>query len=230
MSGYRDRDHIKSYARRATRISEHQRRAYERLCGTYCIARTEHSVDLARYFPHPDRPLVLEIGFGMGAATAELAEKLPETNFLGVEVYKPGVGKLLSRIEARGLENVRIIHDDAILVLEQMVPERSLDGIHLFFPDPWPKKRHHKRRIVRPALTRIMASRLNEDGYLYMVTDWEEYADAALAVLGETPGLTNPYRGFSPPRDWRPTTAFEEKGRRARRPIRELYFTRTPHS
>ncbi|MFP4113703.1 MAG: tRNA (guanosine(46)-N7)-methyltransferase TrmB [Spirochaetota bacterium] len=207
-------------------MSDHQRRSYERLHDRYCVRREERPVDPTRLFPVPDRPLVLEIGFGMGAATAELAENFPQTNYLGVEVYKPGVGKLLSRIEERGLENVRIIHDDAILVLEQMVPPSSLDGIHLFFPDPWPKKRHHKRRIVRPALTQTMAQRLRPGGYLYMVTDWAEYAHAALDVLETTPGLENPYQGFAPPQAWRPRTAFETKGREAGRPINELYLVR----
>lgn len=226
MSDYRDRDHIKSYTRRATRMSRHQRDAYDRLCDRFCVPRSETQVDPRSLFAHPDRSVVLEIGFGMGAATAELAASLPDVNFLGVEVYKPGVGKLLSRIEQGGLENIRIIHDDAILVLEQMLPAASLDGIHLFFPDPWPKTRHHKRRIVRPALTSAMASRLRPGGYLYMVTDWEEYAHVALAVLANTPGLENPYGGFAPALEWRPRTAFEEKGRRANRPINEIYVVR----
>ena len=227
MSEYRDRDHIKSYVKRATRMSTHQRRSYEQLYDRYCVERTESPVDLARLFPHPDRPVVLEIGFGMGRATAELASDRQDVNYLGVEVYKPGVGKLLSLIEELGLSNVRIIHDDAVLVLERMIPEASLAGICLFFPDPWPKKRHHKRRIVRPALTALMARRIRPGGYLYMVTDWEEYARVAMEVLGDTPGLRNRYDGFAPPQEWRPRTAFEEKGRLASRPICELYFVRT---
>lgn len=226
MSEYRDRDHIKSYVKRATRMSAHQRDAYERLSATYCVPRVSQPVDPRAFFPCPSHDLILEIGFGMGAATAELAEAMPGINFLGVEVYKPGVGKLLARVEEGELENVRIIHDDAILVLEEMLPPESLNGIHLFFPDPWQKKRHHKRRIVRPALTRVMQERLVPGGYLYMVTDWEEYAHAALEVLEGTTGLENEYDGFAPPREWRPRTAFEEKGRRASRPIRELFFRR----
>jgi tRNA (guanine-N7-)-methyltransferase len=236
VSEYRDRDHIKSYVKRATRMSAHQREAYERLHREFCVPLGavplgaapvgDETVDPHELFPNPGRRLILEIGFGMGAATAELAAAMPDVNFLGVEVYKPGVGKLLSLIEAKGLQNVRIIHDDAILVLERMIPEASLDGIHLFFPDPWPKSRHHKRRIVRPALTRMMSARLIPGGYLYMVTDWEEYALAAMDVLAATPGLTNEYEGFAPPRDWRPGTAFEAKGRLADRPIRELFFVR----
>ncbi len=227
MSEYRDRDHIKSYVKRATRMSEHQRQSYERLYGAYCIERTSSPVDPASFFEHQQSPVVLEIGFGMGHATAEVAAATPRVNYLGVEVYKPGVGKLLSRIDDRGLDNVRIIHDDAILVLEQMIPDESLAGIHLFFPDPWPKKRHHKRRIVRPALTRLMARRLEPNGYLYMVTDWREYALAAMEVLDATEALRNRYDGFAPPQPWRPPTAFERKGLRADRPILELYYVRS---
>lgn len=227
MSEYRDRDHIKSYVRRATRMSEHQRRSYERLSGRYCIRRKDTPIEPGSLFAHEERPVVLEIGFGMGHATAEIAAAMPGVNYLGIEVYKPGVGKLLSRIEDAGLDNVRIIHDDAILVLEQMIPDESIAGIHLFFPDPWPKKRHHKRRIVRPALTRLMARRLEPNGYLYMVTDWQEYARAAMEVLDETEGLRNRYGGFAPPQPWRPRTAFERKGLRADRPIFELYYVRS---
>lgn len=224
MSEYRDRDHIKSYVKRATRMSAHQRAAYERLYESYCVPRSDESVEPSSLFPVPDRTLILEVGFGMGAATAELASAFPQTNFLGIEVYKPGVGKLLSRLEEGGCENVRVIHDDAILVVERMIPEYSLDGIHLFFPDPWPKTRHHKRRIARPAVASMMARRLKAGGYLYMVTDWEEYAHSALEVLSSVPELENPYDGFAPPREWRPRTAFEEKGRRAGRPILELFL------
>ena len=226
MGEYRDRDHIKSYVKRATRMSAHQRLAYDRLRDVYCVPRSEHPVDPRTFFTEPDRPIILEIGFGMGAATAELAARARDRNFLGVEVYKPGVGKLLSRIDEQGLTNVRIIHDDAILVLEQTIPAGSLDGIHLFFPDPWPKKRHHKRRIVRPAIAAVMAQRIRTGGYLYMVTDWAEYATEALDVLQAAPGLVNPFDRFAPPREWRPETAFEAKGRRANRGIYEIYLER----
>jgi len=223
---YRDRDHIKSYVRRAHRMSRHQRDAYLRLRERFCVSVSTEPIDPAELFPVPQRPTVLEIGFGMGRATAELAGSRQQTNFLGVEVYTPGVGKLLSLIETHGLDNVRLIHDDAIRVLEQMIAPGTLAGIHLFFPDPWPKKRHHKRRIIRPALTALMQSRLASDGYLYMVTDWEPYAEHAREVLEITPGLTNPFDGYTT-MPWRPRTAFEAKGRASGRPIRELYFTVT---
>jgi tRNA (guanine-N7-)-methyltransferase len=206
-------------------MSQHQRRAYERLRERYCVSFEDHAVDPRRLFPNADAPVVLEIGFGMGRATAELAAKEPQRNFLGVEVYTPGVGKLLSLIEENDLDNVRIIHDDAIMVLERMIPEASLDAVHLFFPDPWPKKRHHKRRFVRPALAELTASRLKPNAYLYMVTDWQEYAEQALEILEATPGLSNAYASYAPPQPWRPATAFEAKGRKNGRPIRELYFT-----
>lgn len=227
MSEYRDRTHIKSYVKRATRMSDHQRRAYERLFARYCVPRESHRVDPSTLFPDPGRRIVAEIGFGMGAATAELASEQPQTNFLGIEVYKAGVGKLLSLIEEMSLVNVRIIHDDAILVMEEMIPPASLDGVHVFFPDPWPKKRHHKRRLIRPLLTSLFAERIKPGGYLYMVTDWEEYAEEALVILSQTPELRNEYGGFASPLSWRPRTAFESKAERAGRAIRELYFIRT---
>ena len=226
MSEYRDRDHIKSYVKRALRMSEHQRRAYDRLSGTYCIPFAEGLIDPADLFPER-RKTVVEIGFGMGAATAELAAAQPDTNFLGVEVYKPGVGKLLSLLEEGEIENVRIIHDDAILVLERMIAPETLDGLHFFFPDPWPKKRHHKRRIMRPVLASMFATRLKRGAYLYMVTDWQDYAESALEVLSATPELENQHEGFADPIPWRPGTAFEAKAALAGRDVRELLFRRT---
>jgi tRNA (guanine-N7-)-methyltransferase len=226
VSEYHDRAHIKSYVKRALRMSEHQRRAYDRLAPVYCVPFAAGHVDPADLFPEQRERVVLEIGFGMGAATAELASVQTNTNFLGVEVYKPGVGKLLSLVEEHGLENVRIIHHDAVLVLEEMIRPASLDGIHFFFPDPWPKKRHHKRRIIRPELTPLFASRLKPGGYLYFVTDWAEYAERALEVLEGERALCNAHDGFAEPVSWRPATAFEAKAERACRPVREMYFVR----
>ncbi|TFH05532.1 MAG: tRNA (guanosine(46)-N7)-methyltransferase TrmB [Spirochaetales bacterium] len=223
---YRDQDHIKSYVTRASRMSPSQRRAYDEYRETFCVPFCPGKQELGALFPDSTRPLILEIGFGMGDATAELAAAMPATNFLGVEVHKPGVGKLLGMISERGLTNIRIINHDAMEVLEQMIPSGSLDGIHLFFPDPWQKARHHKRRFVRPGITRILADRLRIDGYFYMVTDWGEYAVSALETLSQTPGLTNSHEAFASPQPWRPTTAFERKGMAAERPIREILFRR----
>jgi len=224
---YRDRDHIKSYAIRATRMSPAQRRAYDELNDKYCVPVGESPVDPHLLFPNSSAPVYLEIGFGMGDATAEMARSLPDVNFLGVEVHKPGVGKLLSAVERDGLANVRIIHDDALLVVERMIPESSLEGILIFFPDPWPKKRHHKRRIVRDSFVGTLTSRLRPGGFIYAVTDWTEYAEWMLEVFSGTAGISNRYPGYAPAQPWRPTTAFEKKGRLAGHEIRELYFVRS---
>jgi tRNA (guanine-N7-)-methyltransferase len=176
-----------------------------------------------------DHPLVAEIGFGMGRATAEIAEEHPGINYLGIEVHPPGIGKLLWEIERRRLSNLRIIEGDAAEVLPELTADCSLSGFHIFFPDPWPKKRHHKRRLVTRPFTDLLQGKLLPGGYLYMVTDWAPYGDWALRELSATPGLTNPYggppfAGFAPPLDWRPKTKFEEKGLAKNHEIRELFF------
>jgi tRNA (guanine-N7-)-methyltransferase len=170
--------------------------------------------------------LTLEIGFGMGAASALIAEANPGKNYLGIEVHRPGIGKLLWEIERRGLANVRIIEHDAVEVLEKMIAPASFEAIHIFFPDPWPKKRHHKRRLVTRPFTDTLAHALKPGGYLYMVTDWEDYAKWALAELGATPGLSNSCGGFSLSQEWRPRTKFEQKGLDKNRKVWELFFNR----
>ena len=167
---------------------------------------------------------MIEIGFGMGAATAEIARNNPAINYLGIEVYRPGIGRLLWEIQRQGLENIRIIEHDGVDVLKTMIADRSVDGFHLFFPDPWPKKRHHKRRLVTRPVTDTFAAKLKPGGFLYMVTDWEDYAQWALRELSATAGLVNAHDGFAPPRSGRPCTAFERKALSQNRPIRELLF------
>jgi tRNA (guanine-N7-)-methyltransferase len=161
----------------------------------------------------------------MGIATAEIAGAFPEKNYLGIEVHRPGIGRLLWEISERHIGNIRIIEYDAAEVLAEMIPDGFAEGIHLFFPDPWPKKRHHKRRLITRPFTDLLARRLRPGGYLYMVTDWADYGDWALGELSSTPGLINPYRDFAPPQPWRPLTKFERKGLQENRRIWELYFT-----
>jgi len=171
-----------------------------------------------------NRPFVVEIGFGMGLATASIAETLPESGFLGLEVHAPGVGKLLSEMEARGIENVRICRHDAVEVVDSMLAPGSIDGFHVFFPDPWPKKRHHKRRIMNRDFVRLMADRLRTGGYIYYVTDWEEYAESTLEVLTAEPGLVNAYETWAERETWRPVTKFEQRAINDGRLVRELKF------
>jgi len=211
---------------RAGRVTDAQRKSYDTLSGSFTVPFTESQVAYKEIFGN-ENPVIAEIGFGMGAATAVIAEENPEKNYIGIEVHKAGVGKLLWEIERRNLSNVRIIEHDAVDVFEKMFPPHSLDGIHLFFPEPWPKKRHHKRRLVKRPFTGILASKLKPGGYLYMVTDWADYADWALAELNLTESLANSCDGFSPPKTWRPRTKFERKGIEKNHEVRELFFNRT---
>ncbi len=225
----------RSFVVRTTRMSPHQKAAYERLSPVFRIPVSDASTDRLSWsvlFPHrgsPDgrsRPLVMDIGFGMGGELAELAAERRDTDFLGVEVHKPGVGKLLSHIERLGLQNVRVIRYDAVFVCDRLIPEQSLDGIHLFFPDPWPKKRHNKRRLVKDGFPELVAPLLKDGGYLYAVTDWEEYAHQMLDVLTRSRLLVNRYEGFAEPQPWRPRTAFERKGLEQGHRIFEVLFER----
>ena len=215
--------YIRSYVLRQGKITKAQAKAYAEWKDTYCIPFERGRIlDFSTLFPGQER-VVLEIGFGMGEATAQLAQALPHVGFLGIEVHTPGVGKLLWEIRHRGLSNIRIIQADALLAVEEMVPPKSLDGVHIFFPDPWPKKRHHKRRLITKEFLTLLASRMKEGAYLYIVTDWEDYALWILDKISQCPFLHNPYETFAPPIPWRPKTAFEEKGLREGRRIHEIY-------
>jgi tRNA (guanine-N7-)-methyltransferase len=204
-----------------------QRKALETFLPVYGMplhGKNGGNIDFGKIFGNAN-PIVMEIGFGTGEATAVIAENNPYINYVGIEVHTPGIGRLLMEIEERGLKNVRIMEHDAVEVFN-IVKSESISGIHLFFPDPWPKKRHHKRRIIQKPFTDILASKLQDAGYLYMVTDWAEYADVALAELSMTVGLKNAYTRFAPPQIWRPKTKFEERAIADGREIRELFFNR----
>jgi tRNA (guanine-N7-)-methyltransferase len=183
---------IKSYVLRSGRVSAAQKRAYDAWSPRYCVSFSAEILDYAVLFGNP-RPVTVEIGFGMGTATARIAQENPDRNYLGIEVHKPGIGRLLWEIETRSLENVRIVEHDAVETLEKMIGPDSTAAFHVFFPDPWPKKRHHKRRLVTRPFTALLAEKLRPGGYIYMVTDWEDYARHALAELSTTAGLRNPY-------------------------------------
>jgi tRNA (guanine-N7-)-methyltransferase len=214
---------VKSYVLRAGRISGAQLRAWETLGPAYCLPFGPRPLNAQALFGN-DHPLIIEIGFGMGTATALIAGQNPEKNYLGLEVHRPGVGRLLWEIGRRDLKNIRVIEHDAVETLETMIPSASVEGFHIFFPDPWPKKRHHKRRLITRPFTGVLAEKLKSGGYIYLVTDWENYADWALAELSATPGLWNPHNGFAPPLDWRPKTKFEAKGLAKGHQVRELFF------
>jgi tRNA (guanine-N7-)-methyltransferase len=204
---------IRSYIRRSGRLSSSQARALIELLPLYgCEAEDESPLPLEVLFPEK-KELILEIGFGMGEATVEIARQRPECSFIAVEVHKPGVGRLLNEIVKGGLENIRVVHGDADIVINRMLPEASLDGVHLFFPDPWPKKKHHKRWLIQKTFLQELLRVLKPGAYIYAVTDWEEYARWIIEEAAKVPELENPYpESFSPPVPWRPETRFEKKG------------------
>lgn len=218
------RREIKTYVLRIGRMTDAQERAYKELSAKWCIQFDENEkLDFKKIYGN-DNPVVIEIGFGMGDATWQIAKDNPDVNYLGIEVHRPGVGKLLNHIEAEGLTNLRIIEFDALEVLDKMVSDGGVDGFHIFFPDPWPKKKHHKRRMVQRPRTNLIAKKLKKGGYLYFVTDWYPYAEFALEELNLTESLKNRYDGFAEKQPWRSQTKFERKGQAADRVITEIMF------
>jgi tRNA (guanine-N7-)-methyltransferase len=216
---------IRSYVLRQGRMSPAQERAIETLMPLFGIGYASEPTAFPALFGRT-APVILEIGFGMGETTARIARALPGTDFLGVEVHAPGVGALLKQIEESGLRNVRIIQHDAAEVVQHMIAPGSLAGIHIFFPDPWPKKRHHKRRLVQPAFIALLATRLQSGGYLHLATDWDEYAQQMLAVLSAEPLLENTTAGFAPRPDHRPLTKFEQRGMKLGHGVWDVLFRR----
>jgi len=225
MSDVPDRG-IRTYVLRAGRLTDAQRRALEEEGPRFILGFDPAApLDPASAFGEA-RPLIVEIGFGMGQATWKIAQANPGISYLGIEVHTPGVGRLCYELGSRGIDNVRIISHDAIEVLESMIAPGSLAGIHMFYPDPWPKKRHHKRRFVRPGLAELLASRLSPRAYIYFVTDIEDYALWSLDVLSRTENLRNRYEAFAPAQEWRPETKFESHASRDGRGRWELVFER----
>jgi tRNA (guanine-N7-)-methyltransferase len=214
---------VKSFVLRAGRLGPGQQRALEELGPRFCLPYSPAPLTLADAFGNAN-PVVLEIGFGMGETTAHIAAALPGTNFLGVEVHVPGVGALLKRIGEQQLANLRIVRHDAVEVLQHMIAPGTLAGVHVFFPDPWHKKKHHKRRLVQPKLVSLLASRLQPGGYLHCATDWQEYAEQMLAVLGAEPALRNTTEGYAPRPAYRPVTKFEKRGLKLGHGVWDLVF------
>ena len=210
---------------RQGRLSPAQRRALDVLMPAFGIPFAPAPLDFDRAFGRR-APRVLEIGFGMGETTAAIAQARPADDFLGIEVHSPGVGSLLRRIAELGLSNVRVVQHDAVEFVAAMIPPASLAGIHIFFPDPWPKKRHHKRRLLKPAFVHELALRLAPQGYLHVATDWEEYAQEILAALAAEPLLANTVEGFAPRPDYRPQTKFETRGVELGHGVRDVNFRR----
>ena len=216
---------VRSFVLRQGRMSPAQQRALDTLLPRLGIAYAPAPLDFAAAFGR-SAPVILEIGFGMGETTAAIAAAHREHDFLGLEVHGPGVGALLNRIEAAGLSNVRVIQHDAVDVVAQMIPAASLAGIHVYFPDPWPKKRHHKRRLLQPSFVHALAQRLAPGGYLHAATDWDDYAQEILATLSAETLLANTAADFAPRPAWRPQTKFETRGLKLGHGVRDLVFRR----
>ena len=217
---------IRSFVLRQGRVSNAQRRAVDTLLSVYGITYAPGALDLQQVFGR-SAPTILEIGFGMGETTAKIAHAHPENNYLGIEVHTPGVGSLLKQIAAGGLANLRLIQHDAVEVLERMIAPATLAGAHIFFPDPWPKKRHHKRRLIQPAFVALLASRLAPGAYVHAATDWQEYAEQILAVFAAEPALANTAPGYAPRPDYRPLTKFESRGLRLGHGVWDIVFRKT---
>jgi tRNA (guanine-N7-)-methyltransferase len=211
---------IRSYVLRQGRITPSQKLSLEKLLPVFGIPFSTEALSAKTIFGR-SAPLVLEIGSGMGETTAAIAQASPDTDYLAIEVHGPGVGSLLKKIEALGLQNLRVIRHDAVEVLDKMIPDASLAGLHLFFPDPWPKKRHHKRRLVQPLFAALATRKLAPGGYIHAATDWPEYAEQMDAVFSAEPMLQKASQAKT-----RPITKFERRGIGLGNPMRDLLFLR----
>lgn len=216
---------IKSYVLRGQRLKDYQINALVEHFYDFSIIFNNQFIDYKNIFGNSN-PVIFEIGFGMGDVTASIATDNPDKNYIGIEVFLYGFSKLLSRAVNMNLKNLKIMRFDAVQVLENMVKDNSVDGFHIFFPDPWQKERHHKRRLIQPPFADLLASKLKPNGYIYCVTDWQDYANQILDVFSHTNGLKNCYEGFAPSQSWRPTTNFERKGLEKSHTINEILFNK----
>lgn len=221
------RARIRSFVVRAGRMGTGQVKALAELGPRFVLPFAQRPLDAQAVFGRR-APLVLEIGFGMGGATAQIARTLPDHDFIGCEVHEPGVGALLKLIGEQDIPNIRIFQHDAVEVLQHMIPEGSLTGVHIFFPDPWHKKRHNKRRLIQPSFVATLVRHLAPGGYLHCATDWEPYAQQMLEVLSADPNLQNTADGYAPKPDYRPLTKFEHRGLKLGHGVWDLVFRRRP--
>ncbi len=226
MSDTKHLRQIRSFSCRQGRLTKGQLRALDEIWPVYGIEYDEQPLDFDQLFSR-QAPRVLEVGFGNGSSLAAMAKKQPEVDFIGIEVHRPGVGNLLLQIEEQAITNIRLCYHDAIEVLKHQIPDNSLDRFQLFFPDPWHKKRHHKRRIVQTSLLDLLAKKLKKRGVIHMATDWGNYAQHMMKQLTDHPGFNNTQRDnqFSPRPDYRPLTHFEQRGHRLGHDVWDLIFS-----
>jgi tRNA (guanine-N7-)-methyltransferase len=227
LTGNSDLRPVRSFVLRGGRLTEGQKRALEELWPCFGIEPGESELDFAILFGN-DHPVIVEIGFGNGDATWRMASAHPEENYLGVEVHRPGVGRLLLMLEEHDIHNVRIACEDAVDFLGKRVPRASLEGVRIYFPDPWPKKRHHKRRIIQRPFVDLLAQKLKPGGILHMATDWGAYAEHMLEIMQQAPEFENlsPSGGACPQPQWRPSTKYEKRGERLGHAVSDLLFRR----
>jgi len=220
---------VRSFVLRGGRLTEGQKRALEEFWPRFGIEKGESPLDFKTLFGN-DAPVIMEIGFGNGDATWQMAQAHPAENYMGVEVHQPGVGHLLLKMKQHGITNIRIANDDAVEFLCERVPTESLAGVRIYFPDPWPKKRHHKRRLIQPSLIELLASRMRPGALLHLATDWEPYAQHMLEVMGSSDGFVNlsPSGDFCDQPEWRPETKYERRGEGLGHRVRDLLFKRIP--
>ncbi|HEU0188355.1 MAG TPA: tRNA (guanosine(46)-N7)-methyltransferase TrmB [Gallionellaceae bacterium] len=218
----RDR-HIRSFVLRQGRVSNAQQRSLDTLMPRFGIPYAEQPLDLNAAFGR-DAPKILEIGFGMGEPTAHIAKNHPQNDYLALEVHTPGVGSLLKQIDEQGITNIRVMQHDAVEVIRDMLADNALDGVHIFFPDPWHKARHNKRRLIQPPFVAQLAKKLKPGGYIHVATDWQDYAEQVLAVLSAEPSLANTAADYAPKPEYRPLTKFEQRGLRLGHGVWDLVF------
>ena len=219
-NGHRE---IKSFVLRGQKLKDFQIKALKEHFYEYAIVYNQNKpMDFEAIFGNKN-PVIIEIGFGMGESTLKIAKENPDRNYMGIEVFLYGFSKLLANASKENLSNLRLMRFDAVQVLQDMVPDNSVDGFHVFFPDPWPKKRHHKKRLIQVPFAELLGSKLKSGGYIYCVTDWEDYANQMLEVFGKVDILSNPYNGFAPQVPWRPETGFERKGLEKDYKINEIW-------
>ena len=217
--------HIRSFVLRQGRVSVAQQRAIDTLLPRYGIPYIARTLNLARTFGRT-APTILEIGFGMGDSTATIAQAHPENDYLALEVHTPGVGNLLKLIDSHQLTNIRIMQHDAVEVLRDMISDGTLDGVHIFFPDPWHKARHNKRRLIQTPFIAQLVQKLKPGGYIHVATDWQDYAEQVLSVLSAEPLLQNSATNYAPRPAYRPLTKFEQRGLKLGHGVWDLIFTR----